>query len=208
MMPPQGSKTAQGYELTLGVNNIGTFLFTKLLTPVLISTAKVEPPNTIRVIWVASSATEIMSLKGTGIDLNNLDYRVDKSASYKYATSKTGNYFHAVEFAKRYRKDSIISCALNPGNLSSDLARTSGKLFAFQKGLIDYKPVFGAYTELFAGLSGEVTIERSGDWIVPFGRFLPIREDLVGATKAREEGGNGTGLRFWEWTEEQVKPYV
>ena len=44
MNPAQGSKTAQGYELQLGVNNIGTFMLTKLLTPILVATAKTEAP--------------------------------------------------------------------------------------------------------------------------------------------------------------------
>lgn len=35
MTPPRGSKTAQGYELQLGTNNIAHFLLTRLLHPVL-----------------------------------------------------------------------------------------------------------------------------------------------------------------------------
>jgi retinol dehydrogenase-12 len=52
MIPPQGSKTKQGYELQLGTNCIAPFLFTKLLTPLLISTAKSSPRGSVRVIWV------------------------------------------------------------------------------------------------------------------------------------------------------------
>jgi NAD(P)-dependent dehydrogenase (short-subunit alcohol dehydrogenase family) len=51
MVPPQGSKTKQGYELQLGTNNVAPFLLTKLLTPVLIKTAKTAPANSVRVIW-------------------------------------------------------------------------------------------------------------------------------------------------------------
>ena len=39
MHPPEGSVTKQGYELQLGVHNIGTVLFTELLTPLLAQTA-------------------------------------------------------------------------------------------------------------------------------------------------------------------------
>jgi hypothetical protein len=28
------------------------------------------------------------------------------------------------------------------------------------------------------------------------------------ATKKVEEGGTGLGLKFWEWTEEQIQPYI
>ncbi|KAH7475382.1 hypothetical protein FOMA001_g11588 [Fusarium oxysporum f. sp. matthiolae] len=35
MIPPEGSKTKQGYELQYGVNNITHFLLTLLLRPAL-----------------------------------------------------------------------------------------------------------------------------------------------------------------------------
>lgn len=44
--------------------------------------------------------------------------------------------------------------------------------------------------------------------VIPWGRIAPFRKDLIEATKTVEEGGNGTGKKFWEWCEEQVKPYV
>jgi len=50
MVPPQESKTKQDYELQLGTNNVTLFLFTKLLTSLLLKTAKVEPPGTVRVV--------------------------------------------------------------------------------------------------------------------------------------------------------------
>jgi retinol dehydrogenase 12 len=50
MFPPQGSKTKQGYELQLGTNNVAPFLFTKLLTPILIKTAKASSPGDVRVV--------------------------------------------------------------------------------------------------------------------------------------------------------------
>jgi hypothetical protein len=44
--------------------------------------------------------------------------------------------------------------------------------------------------------------------VVPWGRILPIRKDLVAATKTEAEGGTGGAHKFWEWNEEQVKPYL
>lgn len=139
-------------------------MFTKLLTPTLVTTAKSEPPNTVRVVWVSSSATEFFAHKSLGVLLDNLDYHIDKSPHYKYGISKTGNYLHGVEFAKRYRADGVISIPLNPGNLSSELYRKQGAMFRLMVKLIAYPPVFGAYTELFAGLSPKVTIDKSGSW--------------------------------------------
>lgn len=86
--------------------------------------------------------------------------------------------------------------------------------------------IFGAYTELFAALSPEVTLEKSGWWskdpinllllspiahwlflVIPWGRFGSIRKDLEKAAKSHEEGSTGIAEQFWNWCEEQVKPY-
>ena len=50
MIPPKGSKTEQGYELQLGTNCLAPFLFTKLLTRMLVQTAKSSPAGSVRVI--------------------------------------------------------------------------------------------------------------------------------------------------------------
>lgn len=107
MVPPQGSKTAQGYELQLGVNNLGHFLLTALLRPVLVATAKTAPKNSVRVVWVSSSGAD-GSPKG-GFDLDNMDYHRDEGAWTKYFRSKAGNVLHAVEFARRTEGEGIIS---------------------------------------------------------------------------------------------------
>jgi retinol dehydrogenase-12 len=109
MVPPQGSTTKQGYELQLGTNCVGPFLFTKLLTPVLQRTATQEKEKGgVRVVWVSSSAAEVGSPAG-GVDLGNLDYKVEMGRGPKYGVSKAGNWYHAVEFARRYREDGIVS---------------------------------------------------------------------------------------------------
>lgn len=44
--------------------------------------------------------------------------------------------------------------------------------------------------------------------VVPWGRFMKIRSDLVAASKSKAEGGTGIAESFWEWNEEQVKSFV
>jgi retinol dehydrogenase-12 len=107
-VPPQGSKTVQGYELQLGTNCVGTFLFTKLLTPLLLKTAREQPAGDVRVVWVASSAAARFSPQG-GVDLENLSYGSDQSAFHKYGVSKAGNILHGAEFARRYGKEGVVS---------------------------------------------------------------------------------------------------
>jgi NAD(P)-dependent dehydrogenase (short-subunit alcohol dehydrogenase family) len=165
MVPPSGSKTAQGYELQLGVNNLGTFLFTKLLTPTLARTASIEDPSSVRVVWVSSSAAESIQVPSGGIDISNLDYHVDKSPFEKYCVSKAGNYLQGAEFARRHKDDGIVSVPLNPGNLSSDLWRSFGSgAQSFLRSFVLHPPILGAYTQLFAAFSPQVSIERSGEW--------------------------------------------
>ncbi|BDD60838.1 hypothetical protein MPDQ_007212 [Monascus purpureus] len=63
-IPSKAARRNRAYDLQLGVNCIGTFAFTKHLTPTLVSTAKTSPPNSIRVVWVSSSAAEAIAPKG------------------------------------------------------------------------------------------------------------------------------------------------
>ncbi|KAF7553336.1 hypothetical protein G7Z17_g3716 [Cylindrodendrum hubeiense] len=206
MTPPEGSKTKQGYELQLGTNCVGPFLFTKHLTPLLQSTAKTAPKDSVRIVWVSSSAVDALSPKD-GFEPDNLDYQKPRSLLHKYGVSKVGNYYHATEFARKYKQDGIISVALNPGNLRSELDRTSSWWFSGIRKFVCYPAINGAYTELFAGLSPEITIENTGIWVVPWGRFAPIRADLQKGSLPESEGGSGMAEKFWAWSEDQIKQY-
>ncbi|RYO95367.1 hypothetical protein DL766_007871 [Monosporascus sp. MC13-8B] len=200
--------TAQNYELNVGVNCIGTFLFTKLLTPLLVRTAMSEPANSVRVTWPSSFATEVYGEKDVGIDVNGMGDVIKKPSSLRYAISKTGIWALGVEYAKRHFADGIVSIPLNPGNLTLELARDQPLSIRLVAKLVGYPPLKGACTQLFAALSPEVTLEKSGSWAVPFGRFYPIRDDLVKAAKSVAEGGTGGTKEFWDWTEGQVQAYV
>ena len=158
-------RTAQGHELHLGVNVIGVFLFTKLLTPLLVSTAKTEPRNSVRVVWVSSLGTEVVGEKSFGLSLDYLNYWPLLSPLERYGISKAGNWLHGVEFAQRHRDDGVVSVACNPGHLRSDLYREGGSLFKALLGtFVLFPPIKGAYTEIFAGLSPSITIKETGAW--------------------------------------------
>jgi retinol dehydrogenase 12 len=128
MNPPRGSKTTQGYELQLGTNNVGPFLFTKLLTPVLAATARKEPAGAVRVVWVSSMAAEVYSAKD-GINVANIkggDYIKEPSLLEKYGNSKAGNYYQGTEYAKRHEADGIVSVVSIPALFKLGL-KTSNK---------------------------------------------------------------------------------
>lgn len=171
-------RTVQNYELALGVNCIGTFLFTKLLTPALVATAKSESEselsNTVRVVWLSSFGLELFAHEGVGVALDNLDYHIKTTATNRYGISKCGAWALGVEFARRYKADGIVSVPINPGNLRSELPRDQGIVLRIVAKLFGYPVVNGAYTELFAGLAPQVTIENpdwSKDWGKPFPHY-------------------------------------
>ncbi|KAJ5563916.1 hypothetical protein N7513_000158 [Penicillium frequentans] len=196
MMPPQGSKTKQGYELQLGTNNLGHFLFVKYLHDILKKTAVTAPKGSVRVIWVSSSA--ILMAPSPPIDFDNMDYHKDESAMKKYCRSKAGNVIHCAEYANRTAGDGVLSLSLNPGNLKSGLQRHMSKMQTVMTKLILYPPIYGAYTELYAGLSAEITEENNASFVAPWGRVIPIRKDLYDPELTK---------KYWEWSEEQVQGY-
>ncbi|KAI1451220.1 NAD(P)-binding protein [Annulohypoxylon moriforme] len=204
--PEKGAKTKQGYELQVGVNCVGSFALTKLLTPVLVSTAKTSQPDSVRVVWVSSSASQA----GNPKDFFEKIHHPEKGSVFdSYAASKLGNFLHSTEFAGRHKKDGVISVSLNPGNLDSDLWRTQGPITTWiLRRLLFYPSLYGAYVCLFAGISPQVSLEKSGRHIAPWGRLWTVSNAMVAASKSKEEGGSGIAREFWDWTEDQVKKYV
>jgi retinol dehydrogenase-12 len=98
----------QGYELQLGTNCIGHFLFTKLLLPILKRTAAFPSTeaNSVRVVWTGSLAIDLGGVPG-GMDLDDLDGGKGKSQMYYYAQSKCGNLFLGSELANFNSKVSL-----------------------------------------------------------------------------------------------------
>lgn len=166
--------TPQGHEIHTGVNALGTFALTQLLTPILIATARTEPSSTVRVVWVASSAAEMFAEERIGVRPETLSVEAQKPRGgfQRYWFSKIANWAHATEYAKRHKADGVVSVSLNPGNLQSDLYRDHGFFFRIISKLMMYPPIKGAHTELFAGLSPEVNIEKTGCWSQSFPRIL------------------------------------
>ncbi|KAH7322413.1 hypothetical protein B0I35DRAFT_425778 [Stachybotrys elegans] len=206
--PGPAVKTAHGYERHLQVNCLGPLLFFQLLAPVLTATAQdpATPPNTVRTVFLSSMAAELFSEKNTGFQMDNLDYHIEKPNTYRYGISKLGAWAYAVEGSKKYKD--IIFIAVNPGNLRTDLFRDQSSIFRALTNPVNYPPINGAYAEIWAGLSPEVTADKSGSYAAPFGRIYPIRSDLEAAAKSEAEGGNASTKKFWDWSEEQISKFA
>lgn len=107
MLPPEGSKTVQGYELQLGTNVLGHFLFVHFLTPLILQTAATAPRNSVRVVWVSSMSADMAPTPP--IDFSNMDYHKQEDSMTKYHRSKAGNLLHAAEYARRHKDTGIVS---------------------------------------------------------------------------------------------------
>ncbi|KAJ2982033.1 hypothetical protein NQ176_g1651 [Zarea fungicola] len=208
MHPPRGSKTAQGYELQLGVNNLSHVLLTELLTPVLAETAAREKEAAVRVVWVSSLYAELSSPQH-GFEPENMNYvKQDRGANFKYSSSKAGVYYQGTDYANKKRHLGIISIICNPGNLQTGLQRYESRCFKLAMSPFLSPAINGAYTELFCGLSPEVTIDRSGAYVIPWGQFAPIRSDLKDGSLSLDEGGTGMAEKWCSWCFEQIASFT
>jgi retinol dehydrogenase 12 len=118
MVPPNGSKGAQGHDLQYVTNIYGPFLLTKLLLPTLRATAASgdTPSSGVRVSWAGSNATFLTfqeaglawntdSAKGKGAQ--GADEREDLVYAFTsnqdaYLLSKSANWWLAQEFGRRF----------------------------------------------------------------------------------------------------------
>ena len=166
-------------------------------------------PGSTRVIWTSSFLAE-GGTPTNGIDLSVLSTGTS-DPTRDYAVSKAGNWFLAHEYAARHGVDGIVSVAQNPGNLNSGAyGGTPWYLMMFVKPVL-HEVRLGACTGFFAGFTGDISLENNGAYVIPWGRLRADedcpRKDIILALRSEEEGGLGYGKKFWDWCEEQWKPF-
>lgn len=201
MTPPTGTKSAQGYEVQIGTNCLGAYLFTELLTPLLKKTAASSSKGSVRVTWAASLATLGAPKDGVAFDDKTNAPKVHNIPGLDYSQSKAGNVLLAQEYQKRHAADGIVSNAWNPGNLDSELMRHHVNIMRmFFRWILLYPAVYGGYTELWAGWAEDAgKLSEKATYVGPWGRVVKLRADLEGSVNQ---------TRFWEWCEKETKAYV
>lgn len=204
-LPPAGTVSAQGIEITIATNTLGPYLFTQHLLPIFKSTAKSSPPASVRVVWTGSVVVDLSAPKD-GITVDNFTSPSTNPQDI-YAVTKTANWYLAAALARQLEGTNVLSIVQNPGNLRTNLLRHHEWMNYLVFPLL-YSPRYGAYTELWAGLSQDLTLQDNGGYIIPWGRKHPSpREDLVRAIKIREDGGNGSAEAFEKWCEETTREF-
>lgn len=207
-----GARTKQDLEAMIGMHCVAVLLLTQLLLPQLRAAvaAASGTPGSVRVVWTSSFLAEGAS-PPNGIEFDLLE-KGTMNRTRNYAVSKVGNWMLGREMARRYGKDGIVSVVQNPGNLKTNAYDGNSGVVMFFLNRLLHEAKFGGYTELYAGLSPDITLENNGAYIIPWGRVRPDkdcpRKDIVKAITPEEDGGLGYSKKLWDWCEHQWKPFV
>lgn len=144
----QRTLSPDGIEMHLATNHAGPFLFTNLILPRLIAAAQVSPPGRVRVINVSSVGAFLSGLRASDMNftkptselpdkekpnlaiLKASGLPAEETMSYlpmaAYGHSKACNVLFAVGLNQRlHDKYGILSLALHPGEIQSELSRTT-----------------------------------------------------------------------------------
>lgn len=139
--------TASGFELAFGVNHVGHFLLTKLLTDRLVRSAPA------RVVTVASKA----HYRAPGIDWERVRRPTRTLTGVpEYAVSKLANVLFSAELAKKLAGTGVTTYSLHPGVVATDVWRAVPWPIRplMKRGMISTEQ--GAETSLYCATSAEV----------------------------------------------------
>ncbi|KAG6374110.1 NAD(P)-binding protein [Boletus reticuloceps] len=200
--PPIGMVTDDGYDLQFGTHVLGHFYLTKLLLPILTSTAKSSPEGTVRIVNTTSAAQGQGKLRFDTF-MDGPKRRADNTFRL-YAQSKAGNVIFSTELHRRYHDQGIVSSAAHPGLSLPRLVTPCAGLMPtrfYQASLIlRLNPLLlwdvshGALTQLYAGTAPDAAM-LGGQYLIPWARIgtaHPYTQDPE------------LGKELWAWLEEQV----
>lgn len=105
--------TAQGFETQFGTNHLGHFLLTALLAPALLSA---PAPRVVTLSSAGHSRSDV--------DLADPNFEHGEYSPWvAYGRSKTANALFARELARRAGAKGLLSFAVHPGGIITDLGR-------------------------------------------------------------------------------------
>lgn len=157
VMLPDRRETADGFEAHFGVNHLGHFLLTQLLQERILASAPA------RIVNVSSDALHFSSLTESLEDLNWEDRSF--SGWRSYGDSKLMNVLFTNELNRRFGSDGVVSNALHPGIVRTELGRDQPwwmravGLFMLP---ISKSPEQGAATSVYVATSEELGRDGAG----------------------------------------------
>ncbi|HEX5009256.1 MAG TPA: SDR family oxidoreductase, partial [Planctomycetota bacterium] len=143
---PSRRTTSDGFELTFGVNHLGTFLLTHELLPVLGASA----PS--RVVVVSSALHSRGRMHWDDLQFERARY----SGSAAYSQSKLANVLFTLGLARRLEGRGVTVNAVHPGVVATELTRDYPRLLVRLLQLFQLTPEQGAACSLYVATSPEV----------------------------------------------------
>ena len=146
------TETKDGFESTFGINHLGPFQLTRMLTDRLVASSPA------RVVTVASTAHQAAR---HGLDFDDLQSTHHYRGMQAYGRSKLANILFTQELARRLAGTGVTANSLHPGTVATGFARDddASGLLAFGVKLIKpliLTPEKGARTSVFLASSPEV----------------------------------------------------
>ncbi|KAL8784116.1 MAG: hypothetical protein Q9213_004175 [Squamulea squamosa] len=190
------AETEDGYESQFGTNHMGHALFTKLLLPILLDTAKREGSD-VRIVNLTSEGHNLAPRpQGILFDKTELSKQGPWS---RYGQSKLANILFTKELASRY--PSITSVAIHPGVILTNLyAPNQQSNLLFRYGVKFIGPLFmadvptGAFNQLWAA-TGKKSEVVSGKY------YTPVAKASTGSKLAQKKD---LAQKLWAWTEKEL----
>ena len=175
------SKTADGFEMHMGTNHFGHFLFFQLLKPTLLKSSTSDFHS--RFISVSSSGHRISPIRFHDMDFAREGYQKGTA----YGQSKTANIYLANSIERHYGAKGLHAHGLHPGAIfetelvrhatEEDIAQMGG-LGPFKK--LEKSVAQGAATQVWAAVSTHLE-GKGGVYLSDVGEAKPAAEtELVG----------------------------
>ncbi|KAA0704721.1 Retinol dehydrogenase 12 [Triplophysa tibetana] len=178
MVCPYG-KTADGFEMQIGVNHMGHFLLTHLLLDL------IKRSMPARIINVSSMAHQW----GT-IDLEDINSEKSYDKNKAYSQSKLANILFTRSLAKRLEGSGVTAYALHPGVVQTELWRHLNKpqqALMWMARPFTKTSVQGAQTSIYCAVATELETES--------GKYY---KDCAPANCSRAALDDDVAQRLWE----------
>jgi NAD(P)-dependent dehydrogenase (short-subunit alcohol dehydrogenase family) len=202
MLLPERTINEDGIEMHFATNHVGHFLLTCLVMPKLIKAAERNPKGTTRIINVSSASPSFASMRWSDMNFEkkskdlpeaerpNYDAHRRWGASDPentaylplegYNVSKVANVLFGIAAnARLYKKYGILSLALHPGVMQTQLGRyASDDVLAALENIIKsniytYRTLgAGASTSLVAALDPKLGVGETRDGKENYGTYL------------------------------------
>ncbi|QYS99644.1 hypothetical protein H0G86_006765 [Trichoderma simmonsii] len=199
---PERTVSVDGLEMHFATNHIGHWLLTCLIMPKLIKSAEGKPKGTTRIVNVSSLSPTVATMRWSDINFEKLNkelpeveqppYPILEAWGFEdcenkayvpidgYNRSKVANVLFSIGATKRlYEKYGILSVAVHPGIMPTDLGRafTEKQRAAVDamraKGMFLYQTLgSGASTSLVAALDPKLKPGETVNGKENYGSFL------------------------------------